>query len=258
MNAKSANDTATGIVEKYKDELGKWHEILPSTRVAILKAMNAEKFPQTKSEPIRVIRAGETFSLREPAELIFENGSGTLRIEKKLPRDLPCGYHDLLSLNSGEKTQLIVSPGECHLPERMRNWGWAIQLYALRSKKSWGMGDLSDLKKFAGWSARKLNCDFVLLNPLGAASPILPQEASPYFPGSRRFWNPLYLRIEEIPGARELKLPLEKFATDGCKLNERRLIDRDEIFRLKMAALKKIWKQFRQNSKFESFCIEQG
>jgi 4-alpha-glucanotransferase len=255
MKTKIAN-TSEDIVAGYKDALGNWHKTSARTRLAILKAMDADGSAPENSEPVRIIRPRETFSLSKPAKIVLENGE-TLRAENFLPRDLPTGYHDLIS-DDGEKTRLIVSPGECHLPENLRRWGWSVQLYALRSRKSWGMGDLADLRNFARWSARELKCDFLLLNPLGAASPVLPQEASPYFPGSRRFWNPLYLRIEEIPGAKELKLPLEKNAAQGCRLNSERLIDRDKIFRLKMSALEKIWKRFRPNPAFENFRAEQG
>ena len=33
-----------------------------------------------------------------------------------------------------------------------------------------------------------------------APAPVLPQENSPYHPSSRRYRNPLYLRIENLPG----------------------------------------------------------
>ena len=67
------------------------------------------------------------------------------------------------------------------------------------------MGDLGDLRRLATWSARDLGAALVLVNPLHAALPGLPQTASPYFPSSRRFRNPLYLRIEDVPGAESLE-----------------------------------------------------
>ena len=80
-----------------------------------------------------------------------------------------------------------------------RSWGFAVQLYSVRSRASWGHGDLRDLADLAAWSSRELGADFVLVNPLHAAEPQPPVSPSPYLPMSRRQISPLYLRIEDIP-----------------------------------------------------------
>ena len=89
-----------------------------------------------------------------------------------------------------------------------RAWGWAVQLYALRSKDSWGIGDMADLRRFARWS-RGQGASLILLNPLGAQTPTLPYQASPYYASSRRFRNTMYIRIEEIDGAEQVAAELE-------------------------------------------------
>ena len=116
-----------------------------------------------------------------------------------------------------------------------------IQLYALRSRESWGIGDLVDFRRLADWSARTLGAGAVVLNPLRAPLPFVPQEPSPCFPSSRRYRNPLYLRVEEVPGAAEAGLDVERLAADGRALNAERRIDRDAVFRLKMTALEALW-----------------
>jgi 4-alpha-glucanotransferase len=173
-------------------------------------------------------------------ELVLEDGA-VLRAEGRLPADLPLGYHELRPLDDRPPRKLVVAPARCHVPEGLRAWGWAIQLYALRSRGSWGIGDLADLRELAEWSARSLGAGAVLLNPLHAPLPLLPQEPSPYFPSSRRFRNPLYLRVEEVPGAAEADLDLPRLATLGRALTADRRIDRDAVFRLKMAALHSVW-----------------
>ena len=100
----------------------------------------------------------------------------------------------VLSRASGWHDRAAVAP----VPER-RAWGFAVQLYSLRSRASWGHGDLRDLADLAAWSARDLGADFVLTNPLHAAEPLPPVSPSPYLPMSRRWVSPLYLRIEDIP-----------------------------------------------------------
>ena len=81
-----------------------------------------------------------------------------------------------------------------------------MQLYSLRSRGSWGHGDLRDLADLAAWSARDLGAGFVLINPLHAAEPLPPVSTSPYLPMSRRWVSPLYLRIEDIPEYRDSEL----------------------------------------------------
>ena len=121
-----------------------------------------------------------------------------------LPADLPLGYHRV-HLRSGDaetSAALIVTPDWLGLPEQLgarRAWGLAAQLYSVRSRQSWGVGDLTDLTDLAVWSASRHGADYLLVNPLHAATPTTPMEPSPYLPTSRRFFNPLYLRVEAIP-----------------------------------------------------------
>jgi 4-alpha-glucanotransferase len=99
----------------------------------------------------------------------------------------------------------------------------------------------------------------MLLNPLSAATPITPQQGSPYFPTSRRFFNPLWIHIEWVPGASIDKVPqLEELAASGRRLNGERLIDRDRVFELKQKALELLWLQFPGDEAFDSFCKEHG
>ncbi|HZK74322.1 MAG TPA: 4-alpha-glucanotransferase [Clostridia bacterium] len=122
-----------------------------------------------------------------------------------------------------------------------RAWGWAVQLYALRSRESWGIGDMADLRQLGQWS-RTQGASLVLLNPLGAQTPIQPYQASPYYASSRRFRNTMYIRIEEVEGAERCATELEPLRAAAQKLNDARLIDYDEVFRLKSQALEAIFR----------------
>jgi 4-alpha-glucanotransferase len=173
-------------------------------------------------------------------ELTLEDGT-LLRVDGALPPDLPLGYHELRPLDGRPAVRLIVAPAACHLPAGLRTWGWAVQLYALRSRGSWGIGDLADLRQLADWSASALGAGAVVLNPLHAVLPLASQEESPYFPSSRRYRNPLYLRIEEVPGAMEAGPDMERLASEGRALAAERRIDRDAVFRHKMRALELLW-----------------
>ena len=131
------------------------------------------------------------------------------------------------------------APG-CHLPRGTQAWGWAAQLYAVRSQRSWGIGDLGDLRRLADWS-QGVGAGFIQINPLHASAPAGPQQASPYFPSSRRFRNPLYIAVEEVPGYRAVAVELAGIAARARELNEARLINRDAVLPLKLRALEAIW-----------------
>ncbi len=125
--------------------------------------------------------------------------------------DLPVapglGYHafSLVEAGSGAliaSTQLIVCPARCFQPRILadggRIWGPALQLYALRSARNWGIGDLGDLRtlvEFAG----QAGAGMVGVSPLHALFPDRPDEASPYRPSNRTQRNVLYLEVEAIP-----------------------------------------------------------
>jgi 4-alpha-glucanotransferase len=132
-----------------------------------------------------------------------------------------------------------LPPDSCAPPPE-RAWGWAVQLYAVRSRESWGVGDLADLRRLGRWTRRE-GGSVILLNPLGAQVPTVHYEASPYYASSRRFRNVLHLRVEEIDGAEKCAAELEPLRTEAQKLNQPRLIDYDEVFRLKSSAFELIF-----------------
>jgi 4-alpha-glucanotransferase len=148
------------------------------------------------------------------------------------------------SARSGERAEWAASAAVAPFPGS-RSWGFAVQLYSLRSRASWGHGDLRDLADLAAWTGRDLGADFVLVNPLHAAEPLPPVSSSPYLPMSRRQVSPLYLRIEDISEyqrlsasdrarAKALAAPLRAASTTAA------LIDRDAVWAAKRSALELI------------------
>lgn len=159
-----------------------------------------------------------------------------------LPTGLPLGYHRLRASWDDESStgRLIVTPDTLQLPAR--TWGPMVQLYSARSAASWGIGDLADLRTLVDWSARQ-GAGYVLTNPLHAAEPTVPQEASPYLPTSRRFSHPIYLRVEDVVEYADLP------AADAARVAQLRdrvrqdpttfdRIDRDVVWPAKMEALR--------------------
>ncbi len=241
-----------GVSPGYHDISGEWHETPPETAAALLDAMRVDE--PLPSDPVWVIEQGEARPVGGgPWELVTEDGARLPDVDT-LPSDLPPGYHRLEHASGDRRRLVVVTPGRCHLPPGLRTWGWVAQLYALRSASSWGMGDLADLRRLGRWS-KELGAGMVLLNPLHATLPTHPQP-SPYYPSSRCFWNPLFLRVEDVPGAAGAGADLERLAAEGRALNAERIIDRDRVWHLKLAALEAIFERFERSGgdrEFERF-----
>ncbi|MEU4218952.1 4-alpha-glucanotransferase [Actinoplanes sp. NPDC026623] len=180
-----------------------------------------------------IVRQGKGRELPAPGTITLEDGS---RLEvAAVPEDLPLGWHRLAA--GGREVTLVVVPAE--LPEPPKTWGWMLQLYSLHSAASWGMGDIGDLRTFVENSR---GAGLVLLNPLHAVTPTGPIPTSPYSPSSRRFANPLYLRVADTAAYRRadpaLRARVDALrpapAADG-------LIDYSGVWRAKAAALQLLW-----------------
>ncbi len=203
--------------------------------------------------PVVTVRLDQRHQGLPRGLLTLEDGA-TVRVSGRLPPGTPPGYH-LLQPDEGAPLTVIASPGRCPLPARP-SWGFSAQLYATRSASSWGFGDLADLSRLARWSA-SLGAGFVVVNPLHATGPTLPQQPSPYFPGSRCFRNPLYLSVEMIPGAAE-RADLEEAAAAGRSLNRDRHIDRDRVWQLKSGVLEELYGSFVGAPQFDDYVADRG
>lgn len=248
---------AWGIDDGYQDAHEIWRETEPETRAALLAGMGVAAAAESPPErAVQIVRQRTSPRPFHAGKLVLEDG-GVVQVAGRFPKDLPLGYHTLWpSDESIAPIRVIATPGECVLPTDGQ-WGWAAQLYAVRSRESWGMGDLADLQRLALWASRQ-EAKLLLLNPLSAATPGLPQQASPYYPSSRRFLNPLYLRVEDVPGATLAARELENLSAAGRRLNDERLIDRNAVYQLKQQALQSIWERWSPSAAFEQYCAQRG
>lgn len=237
------------IARTYLDSAGVEHTIAPSTIQRLGGVLGTPPDAPLHSGPI-VTRRGQPVPVT--GELLLEAG-GSLQLDGSIPEDCPLGYHTIAGPEGGQR-RVIVGPGSCYLPAA-RAWGWAVQLYATRSTRSWGIGDLADLQTLTRWAADN-GAGFVLVNPLHAVAPTLPQQSSPYFPTSRAFRNPIYLSVEDVPGAD--RVDLRDFQAAGRAANAGSLIQRDTVWRIKRAALHKVFSQGSFDDRFSSWRAEQG
>ena len=165
-----------------------------------------------------------------------------------VPAGLPLGYHRLHAESGADTADcaLVVTPARLTSPPALgprRTWGLAAQLYSVRSRGSWGVGDLGDLADLATWAAVAHGAGFVLINPLHAAAPVAPMEPSPYLPVTRRFANPLYLRVEAVPEFAYLDDSQRRAVARAraAVSNAGDRIDRDAAWTAKRAALEALF-----------------
>jgi len=255
VEATLSRAAAWGVAPGFHDIGGRWVAADPETVADVLGAMRADG-PEPPPATARIVRTGDRLALPDGAEVVTEDGAVLGAAEASTAR-LPAGYHTLRDGGQGTESRLIVSPGRCHLPPDLHAWGWAAQLYALRSRESWGLGDLADLRELGRW-ATGLGARALFVNPLYAPLPMVPQEPSPYYPSSRLFRSPLYIRVEEAPGAAQLGERLASLAAAGRALNSTRLIDRDEVYRLKMEALEELFAAFPDGQEFDGYRRSEG
>ncbi len=118
----------------------------------------------------------------------------------KMPERLPPGYHRLhLEVGGQEASVLVISaPVQTFVGIGDRGWGVFLPLYALHTKKSWGVGDFSDLEALLNWVS-DLGGSLVATLPLLATFLDEPFDPSPYAPVSRLFWNELFLDVGRSP-----------------------------------------------------------
>lgn len=199
-----------------------------------------------------------------------------------IPENLPLGYHELIvtigthdadgsaadgGIHTTATSTIIVTPNRVGLPRRMgasRVWGYAAQLYSVRSHHSWGLGDLTDLADLCTWSASQ-GAGYLLTNPLHAAEVTGRMEPSPYLPSSRLFVNPIYIRPELIAEYHDLDQYdasiIESLRTTTLDDDPQALLDRDRTWQAKSQALELIHRVDMSASRrmaFTAFRVARG
>jgi 4-alpha-glucanotransferase len=174
----------------------------------------------------------------------------------RLPGTPLPGIHSMRLATPSEdlaETTLIVAPARAYLPRPLgadgRLWGYATQLYALRSESNWGIGDFTDLANLARRAAGQ-GASAIGINPLHALFASQPDRFSPYSPSSRLYLNVIHIDIEAVPDFATATEARRLFASPGFQTRlgvaqNAKLVDYPTVLALKVAALEACWKAFR-------------
>jgi 4-alpha-glucanotransferase len=241
-------------------------------RPAVLAGPNFRVHEEKWIDAVRYVKVLLSDSLRR------DIGYYTFSAECRHPEKIFPGGSNTLNIKSG----IIVTPDACYIPPELEDkkvWGLSVNLYALNSKRNWGIGDLTDLQD----TVRRLAAvrgSFVGINPLHALTNTLPFGASPYSPLSRLYRNFIYLDIERVPEVTE-SADLQKLISSGKfraqinRLRGKEFIDYEAVAAAKEKVLRKAfhfflkkhramktkrWKEFQsyvsaEGSALESFAV---
>jgi 4-alpha-glucanotransferase len=192
-----------GIAEGYVSEGGEWVTTPPETKAKVLAAMGVD------------------------AE---GNGESPVVDESELPR---------LDDDASSLSKSAFWPS--FLVDQ-RVWGLAIQLYALRSSRNWGIGDFEDLARLTEIAAA-FGADFIGVSPLHALFLADPSRVSPYSPSSRVFLNPLLIAPDRVSGFEELA-QRDALSAELAALRAPELIDYPAVHQVKLRALEALFDRF--------------
>ena len=176
-----------------------------------------------------------------------------VRYRWALPETPALGYHELSFDGASTPALLVIAPDRCYEPAALaqgnRVWGFAAQLYALRSARNWGIGDFGDLREFVAHCANA-GAALVGLNPLHALFPHNAEHASPYSPSSRLFLNMLYIDVEAIAEFPECEVARRTVAAPAfqsalAQLRARDTVDYRGVAARKREILELLYSDFR-------------
>ena len=268
----STDDACTRALEDVR--LRDWRRMLPPVFVSVQGEQRRAWVHIPHGQLVRMwieLEDGRRWDLQQldwwvdPVEV---DGVLTGEASFAVPADLPCGWHRLVA-QSGEVTAsipLVMTPARLSADVIIgpRQWGFMTQMYATRSRASWGLGDIADCTRLGEWSAQQAGAGFLLVNPLHAGEPVEPLTPSPYLPTTRRFAHPIYLSVPEVAGYANLPKKVRATLDQQIALLQARnttseLLDRDAVWQVKRAALWAIYRRARPlPAAFEEFCQREG
>jgi (1->4)-alpha-D-glucan 1-alpha-D-glucosylmutase len=172
------------------------------------------------------------------------------------------GYHRLELLIGDEhhgwvrgKSTVIVTPENCYLPPGLhgdaRLWGISCELASVRSRRNWGIGDLTDLKNLLGWAAAN-GAASVAVSSLHYRSLFgeRPDPLSP--PSALRFFDPVYLDLQAVADFQECEevanlVNEPAFQMHLTTLAEGAGVSRSQVVAVKTGIAKKLWHHFQES-----------
>ena len=210
--------------------------------------------------PVLMVREGNWWTCRlsipkETTPIVYKYGVYHSK-EKRLIR-YEAGENRLLHGDAHQNKINILHDGYAWLPnDEWRGAGVAIPVFSLRSRKSFGVGEFTDLPLMIDWAAK---CGLRLVQILPVNDTIATHtwwDSYPYAAISAFALHPIYLNLERCAGRKYLELvkPLRKKQKE---LNDLPDVHYEEVLKIKLLAVKELYdlqkEEFEKDPDYQAF-----
>ncbi len=151
------------------------------------------------------------------------------------------GSNRLLYGDARKKKINVLHDGFAHLPNNTwRGAGVAIPVFSLRSKRSFGVGEFTDLELLVDW-ARKAGLKLVQILPVNDTSANHNwMDSYPYATISAFALHPIYLNLNQAAGRKYASL-IKPLKDKQKELNRLPEVDYEQVMKIKLVALRELY-----------------
>ena len=181
------------------------------------------------------------YNTKEKKFVCFESG------ENRLIRKLEEPANSVTIINDG-----FIN----YQPGLWKGAGVAIPVFSLRSKKSFGVGEFSDIKLLIDW-ANQTGIKLIQVLPVNDTTVDHTwRDSYPYSAISAFALHPIYINLEKVAG-KEFASIIKPLNRKQKQLNELKQFDYEQVMKFKLTALKELFeagkKDFKNNPDYFEF-----
>ncbi|MGG9972680.1 4-alpha-glucanotransferase [Ferruginibacter sp. SUN002] len=257
---KTLSTAKVATVKSYTHELKVKAPLLKEDEVICVIGSNDTLGNWKTDKPLLLNKSGNWWSVKidladESFPVLYKYA--VYGITDKKVRFFEAGGNRAMQGGTGKGKLTILHDGFAQLP--FPNWkgaGVAIPVFSLRTTKSFGTGEFTDIRQLVDWS--KLNgLKLIQLLPVNDTTATHTwMDSYPYAAISAFALHPLFINLEKVAG--EINADVVKaLSADQKRLNVLPAVDYDAVMAIKFAALKKLYnlqkREFLKDPGFKAF-----
>jgi 4-alpha-glucanotransferase len=148
-----------------------------------------------------------------------------------------------------EKGVVVLHDGFARLPNNTwRGSGVAIPVFSLRTKKSFGVGEFTDLHALADW-AQSTGLKLLQLLPVNDTSATGTwTDSYPYAAISAFALHPIYLNVEQVAGKKHAEI-IKPYAAQKKELNAAPAVEYEAVMNVKWEIIRKLFEAGKEDWK---------